>query len=180
MSDSFLGSIQLFGFNFAPTGWALCNGQTLAIQQYTALFSLLGTTYGGNGTTNFVLPNLQGEVAIGMGQGAGLSDYVIGETGGEAGVTLTAGQMPAHTHPLHATTATGTATTPAGNLSGSVLHQVGRVIEKGTIYTTAAPNTALTPASVAPAGGGKPHNNLQPYLTLNYCIALAGIFPPRS
>jgi microcystin-dependent protein len=180
MIQPFLGQIQLFPYNFAPVGWALCQGQILSIAQNTALFALLGTNYGGNGISTFALPNLSAAVARGTGTGAGLTPVVAGETGGEASVTLTFATMPTHTHALAAVTTDAIATTAAGNLLGAVAHASGRSSLKGDIYTASAPATSLTPASVGSAGGGQPHTNLQPYLGLNYCIALQGIFPARG
>ena len=180
MSDQYVGEIRVFGFNFAPVGWAQCNGQLLPISQNTALFSLLGTNFGGNGTSNFGLPNLQGCVALDAGQGTGLSDYAIGETAGAATVTLTGQMLPSHTHGLNATAAEATTESPGGNMLGIVVTGAGREQLAGNIYSTSAPNTTLAPASLATTGGSQAHNNLQPYLTLNFCIALTGIFPPRS
>jgi len=179
--EPFLGQITLYACNFAPYGWLQCQGQILPIQQYAALFSLLGTNFGGNGTSNFSLPNLQSTVPIGQGQGAGLSDYVMGETGGSENVSLTLSTMPAHSHPMLAYTATATATNPAGALTAkgpsSGGHGGG---DATTLYSTTAPNVALAPGSVGPAGGNIPHSNLQPLLALNWCIATTGVFPTRS
>jgi microcystin-dependent protein len=190
VTDPYLGQVALFGFNFAPQGWALCQGQILAIAQNTALFSLLGTTYGGNGQTTFALPDLQGRVPIGVGQGPGLSDRDMGEEAGVENVTLTTAEMPAHTHFLNVggftvtrncRSGAGPFGSPAGNLPA------GEAGAATTSYSSAAPdanmqNGAIAFAgsiTVAPNGGSLPHNNLQPYLTLNYCICTAGIFPQR-
>ena len=174
MSSPFLAEVRIFPFNYAPRGWAFCNGQTLALSQNTALFSLLGTTYGGNGQSNFQLPNLQGSFPIQSGQGTGLSPYYMGETGGASTVALNTLQMPSHTHPENALVATGTATTPSGNL----LTQPA--LRSTNYYGSDAATAAMAPGAVALAGNGTPHNNLPPYLVLSYCIALQGIYPARS
>jgi microcystin-dependent protein len=175
MADPFVAEIRIFGFNFAPRGWAFCNGQLLPLSQNTALFSLLGTTYGGDGKSTFALPDLQTRVPMHPGQGPGLSLYDLGETGGTAAVTLVPSEMPAHTHTMSVQTATlGATAAPAGNTLGRPA--------SGKLYVTAA-NPALvtmSPSMLAPAGGSQPHNNLQPYLTFNFCIALQGVFPPRG
>jgi microcystin-dependent protein len=174
MSEPFVGQIQIFGFNFAPQGWALCAGQILPISQNTALFSILGTTYGGDGKSNFALPNLQGRVPIQQGQGSGLTLRSLGEIGGEEFVTLSANQMPGHTHAANCNNAVGTAYDPAGQVwsqdaGGNQEYGTGAVVGKH-----------MSSNAVLQAGGGQPHNNLQPYLVLNYCIAMQGVFPPRS
>ena len=176
MADQFLGEIRIFSGNFAPTGWAFCNGQLLPISQNTALFSLLGTYYGGNGTTNFALPNLQGAAPMHTGNGTGLTPRLVGDTGGEASVTLQTSQLPMHTHTLNGTAATATTTTPQGALPA--IPDVNPRF--AAIYGTGAPNAAEASATVGTAGGGAAHNNLQPYLTLNFIIAMQGIYPPRS
>jgi microcystin-dependent protein len=179
MSEPFLGQIILVPYNFAPQGWAFCEGQLLPIAQNTALFSLLGTYYGGNGTSNFQLPNLQGNIAVGQGQGPGLSPYDIGQTGGATSVTLNTSHLPAHTHTIPASITPGHITVP-----GSV-YALGSGA-RGSVPVYAAPATeATSPATMsgnvcAVAGGGQPHNNLMPYLVLNYIIALVGIYPSRS
>jgi microcystin-dependent protein len=179
MTSPFLAEIRIFGFNFAPLGWAQCNGQLLSISQNTALFSLLGTNFGGNGTSTFGLPNLQGNVPIGTGQGPGLSEYVVGQTGGTQNVTLLTTEMPQHSHPLNADTGVANSSSPT-----NALYKSGRVPGSPPVllpsYTTAAPNTPLNPQTVSVAGSSLPHNNMMPTLTLNFCIALQGIFPPRS
>jgi microcystin-dependent protein len=172
MSDPFVGEIRPFGFNFAPRGWAQCNGQLLPISQNTALFSILGTTYGGDGRTNFALPNLQGCVGMGAGQGAGLSLRNLGETGGEETVTLTTSQMPPHTHTADCNSGNGNQYAPAGNFWAQ---DAGGSKEYGD--TGPVPMAAGT---IGNTGNGQPHSNLQPYLVVNYCIALQGIYPPRS
>jgi microcystin-dependent protein len=175
MSDQYVGEIRLFAGNFAIYGWALCQGQILPISQYAALFSLLGTYYGGNGTSNFGLPNLQGSVPMAAGQGSGLSLRTLGETGGSPTHTLLLSEMPAHNHTILAATAakSGQAASPAANTCwGS-----GQSGDK--IYGPAG-TTLMSPTGLTTAGGSLPHNNMQPYLTLNYIIALQGIFPARS
>jgi microcystin-dependent protein len=180
MSEPFLGQITLFPYNFPPNGWADCAGQLLPISQNTALFSLLGTNYGGDGRTNFALPNLQGMVPVGQGSQPGGSNYEIGETQGSETVTLLAGTMPIHSHAVSATTLHGTANTPSNHVLA--LPQAGNppLTNKGEIYNVAAPDTSLAPGSIGPAGNNLPHNNVQPFLVLRYCIAMQGIFPPRS
>jgi microcystin-dependent protein len=172
MSDPFIAEIRMFAGNFAPRGWAFCNGQIMSIAQNTALFSLLGTTYGGDGRTTFALPNLQGRAPLQPGQGNGLSSYVLGETGGVETVTLLASEMPVHSHVLQAAT-----TVSASDPTNKVL---GKPRATNTIYTNAVPSVNVNPQAVAIGGGNLPHNNMQPYLVVNYIIALQGIFPPRS
>ncbi len=172
------------GFNFAPAGYAMCNGQLLAISQNQALFSLLGTTYGGDGVSTFALPNLQGRVPIHQGNGAGLSPYVIGQVGGTENVTLATGQMPAHSHALGAFNGAGNTSIP----TGAFLAQ-GPSTGSGpnaTALDTYNPNANATPllnlnaGAIQTAGGGQPHVNIQPYLCVNYIIALQGVFPARN
>jgi microcystin-dependent protein len=175
MQDPWLGEIALVAFNFAPQGWAFCNGQLLSIAQNTALFSLLGTTYGGDGVSTFALPNLQSRVPLHFGQGPGLSSYALGQTVGQESVTLQTPQIPAHTHSYtpQATTASGGAISPAGALWA----------ESGTgdtIYQQGNSNAQMAPQTLGNTGGGQPHENRQPLLALNYIIALVGIFPSRS
>jgi microcystin-dependent protein len=170
MSDPFLGEIRIFASNFAITGWAFCNGQLLPISQHTALFSLLGTTYGGDGQSTFALPNLQGRTAIGAGQGPGLSNRDLGENGGTTSETLTLQQLGSHTHAANAGTA-GATGTPGANIWGQGAR--GRP----PIYGPAANLTTMNASAMSLAGGSQPHNNMQPYLTLNYLISLQGIFP---
>jgi microcystin-dependent protein len=184
MTTPYIGQLQLFGFNFAPVGWAVCQGQLLPISQNPALFSILGTSFGGNGTTTFGLPNLQGLAAVGAGQGIGLSPYLVGETAGATSVTIDTSTMPMHNHNLMASSATGTTVNVAGNQLG--VSQVGGG-KQGASYSSQiySPNpskatTGMAAKALAVTGGSLPHNNVQPYLTLNYCIALQGAFPPRG
>jgi microcystin-dependent protein len=173
MSDPFVAEIRIFPFNFSPVGWAQCNGQLLPISQNTALFALLGTTYGGDGKSTFALPDLTDAVPLHQGQGPGLSLYDLGQMGGSETVTLLETEMPVHTHTLTASLAEGTDTTPAG---------MRHATEIGGINSYAAPGAtaSLAPQAAGVTGASLPHNNLQPYLTLNFNIALQGIFPPRS
>ncbi|MCW3107835.1 MAG: Microcystin dependent protein [Segetibacter sp.] len=177
MAEPFIGQITMFAGNFAPRGWALCNGQLLSISQNTALFSILGTTYGGNGQTTFALPDLRSRVPIHPGQGPGLSPYSLGQQGGSETVTLNTNQMPAHYHTLNASSADSTETSPTN-------HVLAETYDPNTLnslnsYATAA-NTNLSPASIGMAGGSQPHENTQPYTCVNYIIALEGIFPSRN
>jgi microcystin-dependent protein len=177
--EPFVGQITLFPFFFAPRGWALCEGQVLPISQYNALFSLLGTYYGGNGVSNFALPDLRGRVPVGQGQGTGLSDYVPGSVQGVETVTLLASQAPPHSHPFAAFAAPATTNAPSGALPADA-HGSGRGAFAVNTYAPPQSPVPLAPGQVAPAGSGHPHNNLQPYLTLNWCIALQGVYPARS
>jgi microcystin-dependent protein len=172
VSEPFLGQIQAFGFNFAPRGWALCNGQLMSIAQNTALFSLLGTTFGGDGVTTFGLPDLRSRVGIHMGQGPGLSPYVIGEISGTENVTLNVAQMPQHSHSVMATSGSATTGRPAGAVPAR---------DSSNAYD-AAPDgqTTMNAGMIGPSGQSLPHQNLQPFLVLNFCIALQGIFPSRN
>lgn len=175
MSDQFVAEIRIFPFNFPPTGWAFCNGQIMPISQNTALFALLGTTYGGDGKSNFALPDLQGSAPMQQGQGPGLSLRDLGEVGGETSVTLLVSEMPAHTHGVQAASGSDAAT-PTNNAWAS--GQKGF----GNVYAASNPpsNVQMSPFGTSISGGSLPHNNMQPYLTLNFCIALQGIFPPRT
>jgi microcystin-dependent protein len=180
MSQPFLGQITVFPYGFAPLGWADCAGQILPISQYAALFSLLGTFYGGNGTSNFALPDLRGRIPLSQGQGPGLSSYAIGQSGGVETVSLLPANVPSHSHTLFATTAPGTTNTAAANLLSAPQKGSGREGIQGKIYNPAAPDTALAPQAIGLAGSNQPHNNVQPFLVLRYCIALSGVFPQRS
>jgi microcystin-dependent protein len=176
MADPFVGEIRIFGFNFAPLGWALCDGQLLPIAQNTALFSLLGTSFGGDGRSTFGLPNFQGAVAVDQGQGAGLSPYNVGQSGGSSAVTVQTPQLPAHTHGLEAHTGRGLPPEAAPVAGGALTSSQG-----GLAYAPAgSAQTSMALAALTTAGDSEPHNNLMPLLVLNYCIALQGIFPPRS
>ena len=167
MSDPFLGEIKVIAFNFPPKGWAFCNGQLLPINQNQALFSILGTFYGGNGTTNFALPNFQGRTALHQS-----SDYVIGQTGGEAAHTLTANEMPVHNHFARAASA---ASSPGGDPTNAVWAAGGT-----DLFDPATPTTSMAPYALDNAGSSQPHPNWPPYLVLNFVIALQGIFPARN
>jgi microcystin-dependent protein len=177
MSDQFVGEIRIVGFNFAPTGWGFCDGQLLPISQNTALFSLLGTTYGGDGRSTFALPNMQGSAPIHFGQGPGLSLYDEGQVGGETAVTLLQSEMPAHNHQVNCAAVNGDQTSPAGNIWA--MTKVGR---QGESLYAAGPGTgpSMSSQALSLAGGNQPHNNMPPYLTMNFIIALQGIFPARS
>jgi microcystin-dependent protein len=171
----------MFAGNFAIQGWALCNGQLLSIAQNTALFSLMGTYYGGDGVSTFALPNLQSRVAIHQGQGPGLSPYVIGQTGGTENTTLNANNLPAHTHPLNATSATGTQSSPSGGAIAQINSGTAREPDLALGFAPGTPTTAMATGSVgANTGGGQPFNGVQPYLVVNFIIALEGIYPSRN
>ena len=173
MADAYLGSIKLFSFNFPPKGWAFCDGQTMAINQNQALFALLGTTYGGNGINTFALPNLKQRIPVHFGQGAGLSNRILGETAGQSAVTLVSGQIPSHTHNI-------TVSSGAGTLASPISAQPAKESSGQTaIYTGRAADAVMDPAAVGNAGQSQPHDNMQPYLVLRFCIALVGIFPSR-
>jgi microcystin-dependent protein len=174
VSSPFVAEIRIFGFNFPPTGWAFCNGQLLPISQNTALFSLLGTFYGGDGKSTFALPNLQGSAPIHQGQGQGLSERFLGEPGGSQSVTLLDSEMPFHTHALMASPDPADLGAPAPNRS---LARSQPNIYKQPANANPQP---LAPQAVGVTGGSLPHNNMMPFLTLNFCIALQGIFPPRG
>jgi microcystin-dependent protein len=169
----FLGEIMLFAGNFPPRGWAFCNGQLLAISQNNALFALIGTTYGGDGVNTFGLPNMQSRVPVHMGQGTGLSPFVIGELTGTESVTLNVNQIPQHTHTPVAMTI-GVTDTPANEIVSS--DPGGNVAQ----YKAGAANSAMAPTAIAPAGSNQPHPNIQPVLCLSFCIALFGVFPSRN
>jgi microcystin-dependent protein len=181
MAEPYLGQIQIVAFNFAPRGWFLCNGQTLAIQQYVALFSLIGTYYGGNGTTTFQLPNLQGRVPIHQGTGPGLSTYVIGEQGGAENVSLLYNNMPIHNHTIGVAAELGTLTSPSNNILANTAAKDGRETKPGNFdFVSTAANATMSPNAVSQAGGNIPHTNIQPYLTVNFIIAYTGVFPSRN
>jgi microcystin-dependent protein len=174
MADPFVAEIRIFPFNFAPKGWAWCDGQLMPLSQNTALFSLLGTTYGGDGKSNFALPDLQGRAPMHPGQGPGLSLHDLGETGGSETVTLLESEIPAHAHQLKANINVAETPDPGANS-----------LARGSSINAYQTNTnqtivAMAGEALAPAGGDQPHNNLQPYLTFYFCIALQGVFPPRT
>ncbi|MER9351167.1 tail fiber protein [Mesorhizobium sp. M0011] len=174
MADPFVAEIRIFPFNFAPTGWAWCDGQLLPLSQNTALFSLLGTTYGGNGKSNFALPDLQGRAPMHPGQGPGLSLHDLGETGGSETVSLLESEMPMHAHFVQAAPSivSGDSNIAPGNAFAKS--------SQGNVYVAPGSIVSLSDQTIAPAGGDQPHNNLQPYLTCYFCIALQGVFPPRT
>lgn len=172
MSEPFIGQIVMFAGNFAPRGWAFCNGQLLAIAQNTALFSILGTTYGGNGQTTFALPDLRGRVPVHPGQGPGLSNYSLGQSGGAESVTLNAAQLPPHNHSVACSSDDATSGDPNANFPSAFTQK---------IYANAAtPGRFMNGGVISPVGGGQPHTNIQPYLCVNFIIALEGIFPSRN
>jgi len=174
--DPFVAEIRIFPFNFAPKGWAWCDGQLLPLSQNTALFSLLGTTYGGDGKSNFALPDLQGRSPMHPGQGPGLSLHDLGETGGSETVTLLESEIPSHSHNLRASSSPADNPGPGGNV-------LARVPSGATPYVPGSPQpplVAMSDNAIAPAGGDQPHNNMQPYLTFYFCIALQGVYPPRT
>ncbi len=169
MSDPYLGEIRMFGGNFAPSGWALCDGQLLSIARYTALFSILGTTYGGDGKQTFGLPNLQGAAPMHWGDGPGLTPRNIGESGGSQNVTLLATELPAHNHAATASGSSADQPSPQNNVPASQM-----------VYAPGPSNAPLAVNSLTSAGGSQPHNNMQPYQSVSFIIALQGIFPPRG
>jgi len=177
MSDPFVAEIRIFAGNFAPSGWALCNGQLMPISQNTALFSLLGTYYGGDGRSTFGLPNLQGSAPLQAGQGPGLTQRDLGEAGGEASVTLLQTEMPAHRHGVNAKTAGGDVNNPATPGAVWAKAHTGKTAINSYNDTGTA---QMSPSALAPAGGSQPHNNMPPYLGLTFIIALQGIFPARG
>ncbi|MCF0070236.1 tail fiber protein [Dyadobacter sp. CY261] len=170
--DPFVAEIRVFPFNFAPRGWAWCDGQLLPLSQNTALFSLLGTTYGGNGKSNFALPDLQGRVPMHPGQGPGLSLRDLGEAAGEETVTLLSSEIPFHTHSIRAVAEPADLKDPGGySLAAST---------QGKVYGQGSPNVRMALDQLTPVGNNQPHNNMMPYLTVYFCIALQGVFPPRG
>jgi microcystin-dependent protein len=173
MADPFVAEIRIFPFNFAPRGWAWCDGQLLPLSQNTALFSLLGTTYGGNGRSNFALPDLQGRAPMHPGQGPGLSLHDLGEQGGVETVSLLASEIPIHSHAMRASNEIGEDRIPGP--TESLARSTG-----GQLYAPATSPVFASEATLAPAGGDAPHNNMQPYLTFYFNIALQGVFPPRT
>jgi len=171
--EPFVGEIDLFGFTFAPSGYAQCNGQLLSIAQNTALFSLIGTSYGGDGISTFALPNLQSRVAVGVGQGPGLTNYVIGEVTGEASHTLTSQEMPSHTHTVNCDSGNGSSAEPGGKVWAAISNRSSAYGEPNNL-------AAMNPGCIGSSGGSQAHENRQPFLVLNFCIALQGVFPSRN
>jgi microcystin-dependent protein len=180
MADPFLGEIRMVGWNFAANGWALCNGQLLPISQNSALFALLGTQYGGDGVSTFALPNLQGRVPIHQGNGAGLSPYTVGAASGSENVSLLPTQIPAHTHLMGVSNQSGALTDPTNAILAQGNSGSGRSPVPVTNYVSTAATGTLAPTAIQPAGGSQPHSNIQPYLCVNFIIALQGIFPSRQ
>jgi microcystin-dependent protein len=174
MADPFVAEIRIFPFNFAPKGWAWCDGQLMPLSQNTALFSLLGTTYGGDGKSNFALPDLQGRGPMHPGQGPGLSLHDLGETGGSETVTLLESEIPAHSHAIL------THAQDPADLGAPAPNRALARTNRGFGYVAAGSLISMSDQTIAPAGGDQPHNNLQPYLTFYFCIALQGVFPPRG
>ncbi|HVH80612.1 MAG TPA: tail fiber protein [Stellaceae bacterium] len=179
MSDQFLGEVRSFGINFAPNGWAMCDGQIMAISQSSALFALLGTMYGGNGTTTFQLPNLQSRVPMHFGTSPAGNNYSQGEIGGAENVSLTINNLPMHSHAFIGSNTIANTTNPA---TGSALAQIenNQGQTGAPYYAPDATTQSLNPGSIGPAGGNQPHTNIQPYLTITWCIALTGVFPARG
>ena len=186
MSQPYLGQIEAFPFNFAPKGWQPCQGQLLSISQNQALFALLGTTYGGNGTTTFALPDLRGRIAMGQGNGSGLTPRVIGEQVGEENHTILLTETPSHNHPVNTAPNASTAEnvdTPSSSVALATATGVqgsNPLIINPYIATPPAPTAALAPSAITPTSGGQPHSNMMPSLALEFCIAMSGIFPSRS
>lgn len=176
MADSFIGEIRVFGFNFAPRNWAFCNGQLLAITQNTALFSILGTSYGGDGRTTFALPNFQGRSGLQFGSGPGLSSYVLGEESGTPTTTLLSSQIPAHRHAI----ATREGQTATQNLHAPTSAAFLGISTPAALYAAATPQMAMDVRAIGTEGNSQAHNNMQPYLALNFCISLYGQYPPHQ
>ncbi len=181
--DAFIGEIRLLPYTFAPIDWLPCDGRSLSISSYEALYTLIGTTYGGNGQTTFNLPNLQGRSVVGVGQGAGLSNYILGQTVGAATITLTSAQIAAHNHgmqkrsPATLSTTTLSATPSPSNALSRGASVVGGLLKNNFVYGASSDGTTLAPTVIGLAGGGQPHDNSQPNLQLNYCISTSGIYP---
>ena len=172
-TEPFIGQIAFVPYNFAPKNWAECDGQLLPISQNTALFSLLGTTYGGNGQTNFALPDMRGRRVVDDGQGPGLQNYLVGDNGGQESVTLSTAELPAHNHTINAVTADGNESSPTGNIPANT-----KILDKE--YSSATPNTTMKNTIVGNTGGNQPHENRSPYLVLKCIIALQGVYPSRN
>ena len=173
----FVGQLLLVGFNFPPSQWAMCQGQILAISQNTALFSLLGTYYGGNGTSNFGLPDMQGRLALGFGQGPGLTDYVLGENGGTENVTVLQTEMPMHNHTVMGYAQFATQPSPVNQALAEAVNSGGSPV---SVYATGNPGAQMASNAITPSGTNLPHNNIMPYQALNWIIALAGVYPARG
>ncbi|NMM54551.1 phage tail protein [Paenibacillus aquistagni] len=173
--DPYLGEIRIFAGQFAPKDWAFCNGQLLPISQYTALFSIIGVRYGGDGKTTFALPNLQGRAPMHFGAGPGLTPHELGEAGGSSSVTLLESEIPRHNHTPAAVSSGSGDANPEQKVWGPTAGLPGP-----KIYSTAEPNVPMNPAALSQAGSSQPHNNMQPYLGINFIISLAGVYPPRS
>jgi microcystin-dependent protein len=173
--DQFVGQVIAVGFNFPPVGWVLCNGQLLSISEYSVLFNLIGTTFGGNGQTNFAVPDLRGRSPLGQGTGPGLPTAVLGQAAGTENVTLNGQQIPAHTHPQMALSAAGTVSKPA-----STMVLANQPTAQISIYGAAASTVSLAPTSIGSAGSSQPHENRQPFNTVNYIISTEGIYPSQS
>jgi microcystin-dependent protein len=180
MSSPFVAEIRIFACNFAPTGWAQCNGQLLPISQNTALFSLLGTFYGGDGKSNFALPNLQGSVPLNQGQSNTGTQYFLGQQGGAEYITLLDSENPLHNHLFNANSTNGTVVTSSGNELSRAFAGSLRGNTQIAMYSTQNSNALMSPLAIQVVGGSQPHNNMMPYQILNYCIALQGVFPPRT
>lgn len=180
MADPFIGEIRIFGGNFPPKNWAFCNGQLLPIQQNTALFSVIGTTYGGDGKSTFALPDLRGRVPVHHGHGPGLTPRDLGEKGGEASVTLTQDQMPAHSHQVQCSSNAGTGSNPQGAVWAAVPEYKGQPAEPAYVNYTEDTSVSMSEEALASVGESLPHNNMQPYMAMNFIIALKGVFPPRG
>jgi microcystin-dependent protein len=180
MSEPFVAEISIFAFNFPPTGWAFCQGQLLPISQNTALFSLLGTNFGGDGKSTFALPNFQDQAAVSTGQGPGTSDYVVGQAEGVPNVILLTTEMPLHNHSFNCSTTQGVTTVSINSqLATGQAGDIVTGITNAAMYVAAAPNAAFAPNEIGITGASNPHNNMQPYLALNFCIAMQGVFPAR-
>jgi microcystin-dependent protein len=180
MGDPFIGEIRAFGFDFPPRDWVTCNGQLLKITQYQAIYSLLGTNYGGDGRSNFGVPNLNGRAAMHYGSGSYTTPHVIGQAGGNPTVQLNQQTIPNHNHTITAGNANGTATTPGGNYPAKGNTKAGKISNPWPSYVDAAPAAEMASHAIAPTGSNLPHENRQPYLVLNYCLSLTGIWPSRT
>ncbi|MCX7571872.1 tail fiber protein [Tumebacillus sp. DT12] len=180
MADAYIGEIRVFAGNFAPKGWALCNGQLMSISQNTALFSILGVQYGGDGKTTFALPNLMGNAPMGQGSGQGLTPRTVGEKVGSSTVTLLTTEMPGHNHAPQAINVQGTTVDPTGSYWSQSVAEGLPGLETQIPLFNPTPDTPMSPVALNVAGGSQPHNNMQPYLAMNYIICLQGEFPSRG